>query len=279
MVGLLQCDSNVPNRCRLLVAGPMSRKVLAELAPTKIFQVQMDDKQSPVRRDESNCENTMWSTKLSGSDESSSDCEEEVSDSDCPELETVMERSEGPPVVEVRPVRKRWYPKKKNRGKKPVALDGLPPVPTPTVAKSVDTPMEDASGVGKGGEIPPVPIVTFREGPAGRSDMAVPTGNESWGEDYAKSPFWKKFWDATGGGEWPKDIRLQAGRMLWDGKICIPESRVDEVIRSHHSTLGHPGVRKMVRELSRRFAFPPSLKLNEAVGEDRRRCLTCQACD
>ena len=94
-----------------------------------------------MKRDESNCENTMWSTKLSGSDESSSGCEEEVSDSDCPELETVMEGSEGPPMVEVRPVRKRWYPKKKNRRKKPGALDGIPPVPTSTVAKSVDTPM------------------------------------------------------------------------------------------------------------------------------------------
>ena len=52
-----------------------------------------------------------------------------------------------------------------------------------------------------------------------------------------------------------------------------------EVIRQFHTALGHAGVMKVDREIRRRFAFPPALKLRDEVREDRRRCLICQACD
>ena len=43
--------------------------------------------------------------------------------------------------------------------------------------------------------------------------------------------------------------------------------------------MGHPGVQRVVKEVSRKFAFPPALKLYEAVREVCRGCVTCQACD
>ena len=79
--------------------------------------------------------------------------------------------------------------------------------------------------------------------------------------------------------EWPPGIRLQNNRMVWEGLICVPETCVAKIVRDQHTTIGHAGVKKTVSELQRRFTFPSSVRLWEAVREDRRRCVVCQACD
>ena len=67
--------------------------------------------------------------------------------------------------------------------------------------------------------------------------------------------------------------------MLSEGRICVPETKVKSVIEIHHAQTGHPGIRKSVTELSRRYIFPPLIKLYEEVREHRRKCPVCQACE
>ena len=43
--------------------------------------------------------------------------------------------------------------------------------------------------------------------------------------------------------------------------------------------MGHIGVKRLVKELQKRYAFPPSVRIFEKVKEAKRRCVTCQACD
>ena len=47
--------------------------------------------------------------------------------------------------------------------------------------------------------------------------------------------------------------------------MCVPESRVDEVLKEYHEFMGHAGVNKVVREVQRRYVFPVSVRLYEAV--------------
>ena len=76
-----------------------------------------------------------------------------------------------------------------------------------------------------------------------------------------------------------KGLALHHGEMWWEGKVCVPESRVHEVIKEYHDFMGHVGIKKVVREVDRRFAFPPSVKIHDSVREVKRVCVICQACD
>ena len=55
---------------------------------------------------------------------------------------------------------------------------------------------------------------------------------------------------------WPEGVQMHGGKMLWEGKVCVPEDKVFEVIREHHDFLGHIGVHRLVHEVGRRFSFP-----------------------
>ncbi len=64
---------------------------------------------------------------------------------------------------------------------------------------------------------------------------------------------------------WPPGIRLHMRQMILDGKVCVPETRLEETIKSHHRYMGHVGVKRLVNDLSRRYVWPetpPSRKKN-----------------
>jgi len=67
--------------------------------------------------------------------------------------------------------------------------------------------------------------------------------------------------------------------MLWEGRVCVPEAKVREILKEHHVHMGHAGIQKVVKDVTRRYAFPPVVKLYEAVREIRRARVTCQACE
>ena len=104
---------------------------------------------------------------------------------------------------------------------------------------------------------------------------------ESWEEDYAKSEYWGQKWRDTHSesSDWPEGVRLQVGRMIQEGLVCVPETRVEQVIRELHVAMNHASAKKVAHELSRRYLFPPSFNLLDLAKSDRRKCLTCQACD
>lgn len=83
----------------------------------------------------------------------------------------------------------------------------------------------------------------------------------------------------TPSAEWPEGVRLFGEKLLWEGRICVPEDKVMEVLKSHHECTGHIGVQKMVKEVDRRYAFPPGTKLVECAKVVRQGCVVCQACE
>ena len=148
-----------------------------------------------------------------------------------------------------------------------------------------DEPVQEALGHREQMPEHPVPlappIIEESAVPRNRARVEEVPGQESWDSDYAQSPCWGERWMLAHGpaDQWPQGVQLRNGRMLWGGLVAVPENKVGQVIRAQHEAIGHPGIRKTLREVSRRYAFPPSVRVYEAVREARRGCLTCQACE
>ncbi len=102
-----------------------------------------------------------------------------------------------------------------------------------------------------------------------------------WSEQYAKSSHWGELWAQTqvNGGPWTTVVRLHHGWMILGGRICLPEGKVTEVLVEQHRVMGHTGVRKLVVEAKKRFAWPAGVRVEEVAQAVRRRCFTCQACE
>ncbi len=102
-----------------------------------------------------------------------------------------------------------------------------------------------------------------------------------WNEEYAKSFHWGELWSQTqvDGGPWPAGVRLHHGWMILGGGICVTEGKVTDVLVEQHGVMGHTGVRKLVVEANRRFAWPSGVRVEEVAQAVRRRCVTCQACE
>ena len=120
--------------------------------------------------------------------------------------------------------------------------------------------------------------------PGGRAPQpegVAPSTPATWPASYEASPHWGPRWTAarTPGMEWPEGVRLHGERMLWDGKVCVPEDRVLEVLKAQHEFTGHIGIHKLVKEANRRYAFPPGVRIYECARVVRRGCVVCQACD
>lgn len=106
-------------------------------------------------------------------------------------------------------------------------------------------------------------------------------GGHDWSVEYATSPCWRSTWEATQnpGVQWPEGVRLHLKQMLCDGRICVPEARVAQVVRDHHVSTGHVGVKRLVSDLQRRYAWPSTTRVFEVAQKVRRECVVCQACE
>ena len=47
-----------------------------------------------------------------------------------------------------------------------------------------------------------------------------------WGEEYKKCPCFRQIWEEVHGAEpkWPEKYHLSGGRLLFEGRLCIPTS-------------------------------------------------------
>ena len=102
---------------------------------------------------------------------------------------------------------------------------------------------------------------------------------ESWVEAYGQSVTYGDVWRETQreGGVWPEDMYIQQGYLIMDGKVCVPEKKMREVVRQFHEELGHLGVEKMTNELGRRYHFPPHATIRAMARDIKRQCVVCQA--
>ncbi len=62
-------------------------------------------------------------------------------------------------------------------------------------------------------------------------------------------------------------------------RVCVPEVRAEEVVRDHHRSTGHFGVKRLLKELKRPFWWPSGVKLQELAQKFRRQCVEFQACE
>ena len=106
-----------------------------------------------------------------------------------------------------------------------------------------------------------------------------PSPADPWDTAYRASPWWADWWMAAHSGqpEWPEYIHLDGPYMLWKGRVCLPESMVASTIADFHKFMGHPGIRRLAKELQRRYAFPATTRVEGEVAKIRRECMVCQA--
>jgi hypothetical protein len=96
-----------------------------------------------------------------------------------------------------------------------------------------------------------------------------------WQRDYAQSPKWRDLLQATQDPfvAWPTGVRLHLRQMILDGRVCVPETRGEEIILLHHRATGHVGVKRLVSDLTRRYIWPDPTKVQELAQKVRRECV------
>ena len=105
--------------------------------------------------------------------------------------------------------------------------------------------------------------------------------DSDWTESYRSSAEWSEAWQKAHDqdGEWPANYQLREGRMFLEGKLCVPESLVADVLASLHENAGHLGAERLVIEAKRRLQFPKTVNLSQVAIRVKRLCLTCQECE
>ena len=81
---------------------------------------------------------------------------------------------------------------------------------------------------------------------------------KDWTDGYLGCPFWGGDWLVGLGDnvqEWPAGIEIFGGRMYFESRLCIPTSYAAHVVRQHHADCGHPGPKRLWRDLHRRYAW------------------------
>ena len=101
---------------------------------------------------------------------------------------------------------------------------------------------------------------------------------EEWAEHYDSSPTWGSYWKATQDpqADWPRGVRINGGKMIWAGRVCVPEALCRRVVAAHHREWGHVGVNRLVRELRLRFEFPPGYAARQLAEQIKKGCGVCQ---
>ena len=160
--------------------------------------------------------------------------------------------------------------------------------PPPPRQETMDSEPEGSLNAGPlvdeaGNEITPseAAMDKHRTPPSASGQGEPESGLEAWSKAYETSMQWGAVWNAAHdpNAEWPEGARLAQGKLIWQGRVAVPETKVMEIISECHKSMGHIGIRKLVKEVSRRYVCPASVRLNETAAEVRRGCATCQACE
>ncbi len=112
------------------------------------------------------------------------------------------------------------------------------------------------------------------------SNRVVYILDEDWTDSYAQSRAFQQAWkDCTEvDAPWPKGMQLIHKKLYLEGRLCVPEDRVEAVLLAFHVETGHPGVQRLVLASRSRFEFPGGT-IAPMVQSIRKGCLVCQACE
>jgi len=104
--------------------------------------------------------------------------------------------------------------------------------------------------------------------------------HSDWTEAYNSSAEWSEIWRQTQDtDDWQENFQVSARWLFKDGKLCVPESLVADVLAALHENAGHLGAERLAIEAKRRCALPHSVNLTQTAVRVKRLCPTCQECE
>ena len=103
---------------------------------------------------------------------------------------------------------------------------------------------------------------------------------EDWGSLYEECPelggIWEQIFDPEQ--DWPKGYQLYEGKIMFEGRLCVPIDRTWEVIEAHHVWNAHQGVERLIPDLNLHYKFVRGTRLAAIAARVRQECQVCQAC-
>lgn len=104
---------------------------------------------------------------------------------------------------------------------------------------------------------------------------------EDWTTAYGNSKEFKIEWFRTHGHveRWPQGVQLLQGKMYKQGRLCMPESKVEQVLQEFHRASGHVGNTRLEKEWHHRYLATTEKNIKQLIQELRKQCKTCQACE
>ena len=111
--------------------------------------------------------------------------------------------------------------------------------------------------------------------PRGKEVLA----DKDWWEAYALSPTFQNVWQDTQkpAGPWPAGYVVRGEKLYHEGRLCIPEAKLERLLKEHHEWNAHVANHKLAYDIGLRFEIPPHVRLDVELEKIRRYCLVCQA--
>ena len=101
----------------------------------------------------------------------------------------------------------------------------------------------------------------------------------SWADAYETSPHWSGWWEDThqDGADWPAEVKLYQNRLYHRELLCVPERYAGMVVQALHRLVGHIGYERLLKDMERRYQFPPGFDRVGMAQDASRGCAVCQA--
>ena len=99
-----------------------------------------------------------------------------------------------------------------------------------------------------------------------------------WAPWYKKcSKWWEPWTQIEDGEEWPKGYQLLDGKLFLDSKLCVPLGMTRDVVRAHHSAVGHIGGKRLLAQMARFYNWASEERVGRYARLMQKECVLCQA--
>ena len=159
------------------------------------------------------------------------------------------------------------------------------PAPLPVVPQALSaTPLSSSPEEQPSITSPSMPVLPAMQPPprdAPTAPGARSVLDEDWSAEYVQCPCWQQVWNDvnTPGGAWPTGYRKVLGKLLADGRWCVPTALTGRVLRAQHSAAGHVGGVQLWNTAIRHYQFAQPDAAYQLSQRMIALCEVCQACE